>query len=349
MIVGCFFTFAGCGGGNSKPSQQEIVEQSSPGVVQLIGTQKEETVAGTGIVVDAEKGLVLTNAHVVSGVSALKARVLDQADIPAQIVAQAPCDDLAVVRLVNPPSGLKALPLGDSGSAEVGDPVTVLGYPETVDASGAPQKVLSTTGTISQANTSAAPDPALPKYPSLIIHGAAVNHGDSGGPLVDDQGKVIGLNTLTGAGAGSGQIQGQYYAIGIDYAQGLLSRLEAGESIANLGWSLAPVSAEEINQVFGARLGQAVNEYLTAVDDTKGLVVLGVDPGSAVSTSGHITAGDYITKINGTPITSVQDVCDQALSAAPGSTLTLTGRYLFDARKYDKLPGDAFRQNITVP
>lgn len=356
-VTGAVLALGACGGSSSKTSttptttkltEAQIIAQASPSVVQLIGTQGQNTISGTGVIINAAKSLVLTNAHVVSGVASLKARLSDQSEIPAQIVSQAPCDDLAVVRLVTPPAGLKALSLGDSSTLKAGDNVTVLGFPETLDTSGGPQKLISTSGNVSQPNTSASIDAKYIKYPSLIVHQAAINHGNSGGPLVDDQGKLVGINTLTAAGAGSGQIQGQYYSIAINRAKAVLPQLESGHSIANMGWNLTPIDQTYIAKQFGASLGQRVVNYLNQVGDTQGMIVNGVDPGSPAS-KGNITPGDYLSKINGAPVTSVQSVCDVVQSAPTGSTLHLNGRYMGDASQFNKNIGVAWVSNLKVP
>lgn len=347
VVSGLLLALTSCGGGSTKLTEQQVIQQSSSSVVQLIGTQGQNTVGGTGVIIDAKQDLVLTNAHVVSGVAALKARVLGQTEIPAQIVAQAPCDDLAIVRLRQAPAGLKAMQLGDSSTLKAGQTVTVLGFPETLDTSGAPQALIATTGNVSQPNTSASIDAGSIRYPSLIVHQAAINHGDSGGPLVDDQGKLVGVNTLTAAGAGSGQIQGQYYSIAINHAKALLAQLEAGQNIADMGWNLTPIDQNYIAKQFGASLGQQVVSFLNQNNDTRGLIVTGVDPGSAAA-KGNITPGDYISKIDNAPVTSVQSVCDVVQSAPTGSTLSLTGRYLGDAAQFNKNIGESFVQAVKV-
>src|SRR5205085_9148340 len=102
----------GCGGGGSSTlSQQDLITKVKPTVVELTGKREDQTVGGSGVVIDAKKGLVLTNEHVVAGVSALKVKVGDNAATagPARVLAQAPCDDLAVVQLTTVPAGRKQI------------------------------------------------------------------------------------------------------------------------------------------------------------------------------------------------------------------------------------------------
>src|SRR5262249_29530443 len=129
-IGGAFATaalVAGCGGGGSSTlSQQDLISKVKPTVVELSGERGQDTVGGTGVVTDPKKGLGLTKEHVIAGVSALRAKVGDNAATagPARVLAQAPCDDLAVVQLVNVPQGLNPLKLGSSGKIKSGEQVT---------------------------------------------------------------------------------------------------------------------------------------------------------------------------------------------------------------------------------
>ena len=85
-------------------------------------------------------------------------------------------------------------------------------------------------------------DAGLPEYKSTIQHQAPISPGNSGGPLVDETGRVIGINTLGNSGD-SGEVQGQYYAISADEAQGVLADLREGRSRTNIGLDLIPLSA----------------------------------------------------------------------------------------------------------
>jgi S1-C subfamily serine protease len=86
-------------------SAQQLVSRTSPAAISLSGRQGTGVFGGTGVVVDKERGLVITNAHVVSGLSALKARMSNGAEVPVRVLGQAPCDDLAVLQLTNVPAG----------------------------------------------------------------------------------------------------------------------------------------------------------------------------------------------------------------------------------------------------
>src|SRR2546423_6634898 len=121
VVAGC-----GGGGGSSTLSQQDLITKVKPTVVELSGKREDQTVGGSGVVIDSKRGLVLTNEHVIAGVSALKAKVGDNAATagPARVLSQAPCDDLAVVQLVNIPAGLQQVKIGRSAKGKSSEPVT---------------------------------------------------------------------------------------------------------------------------------------------------------------------------------------------------------------------------------
>jgi S1-C subfamily serine protease len=328
---------AGCGG-SSKPTQEQLIKQATPSVVRIQGSEG----GGTGFVVDAGRGLVLTNAHVVAGASsALKAQVGNDTSTttPVRIVASAPCDDLAVLKLVNAVPGLKALKLGAGAQVTPGEGVTVLGFPGSLQSGSGGQAgtVVPNTGTVSQVNiqvntdaSEANFDPDLPSYQSMIVHQAPVNHGDSGGPLLNEQGEVIGINTLTN----EGRTQGQYYAIGIKYASRLLADLEAGKSHSYIGWNLERMSGEAdppLKEQLAARfegsayassaaqLTELTAAYLAESPPTTGMYDIGDQAGTPAEESE--LEGKLIVAINKTPVSSLQDVCDVLGSTSPGQKL----------------------------
>lgn len=331
--------FAGCGSGKAKLSPEQVIKQATPSIVRIETSEG----GGTGFVIDAARQLVLTNAHVIAGNNAaLKAQVGNETSTttPVRIVAVSPCDDLAVVKLVNTIPHLKALPLGTNAKVTPGEQVTVMGFPGSLQSgsgSGQASTVVPNTGTVSQTNiqvntSSSEPsfDPDLPAYQSMIVHQAPVNHGDSGGPLLNAHGEVIGINTLTN----EGQAQGQYYAIAINYAERLLPDLKAGRSHAYLGWDLEQMSGERTSSLkeqltarfersaYGAaapHLAAITAAYLAASPPTTGMYDAGDQPGSPADEQS--LEGKLILTINKSHVTSVGDVCNILGSAAPGQKL----------------------------
>ena len=342
-VVAGMLILSGCGGGDDETSStttpttapkltaKEVFDAARPSTVQLYGKQGESDTGGTGVIFDAAKGLVLTNAHVVAGVSAMKARINDQTETPARILATAPCQDVAVVQLTTIPPGLKAIPFGSSAAVQNQDEVVALGYPASF-ANPAQQKLVSTSGTVQSPNVVAEPDPSLPEYPSTIQHSATINPGNSGGPLLNDRAELIGINTLANTGTDRQEVQGQYYAISIDHIKPLLPELIAGRSQADPGWDVAPFAQVPLADVFeatgyGTREEGVRADQILAQNDIDGLFVFGANPDTPADDA-NIEGGDLIERINNVPVTKVKDVCDILQSASPGQTLEVRGRYL---------------------
>ena len=313
----------------AKLTQTQLIAKLKPTLVRIEGKGG----GGTGFVVDARRGLVVTNAHVAVALKSMKAQVGDDpaTETPAQLLAASPCDDLAVVKLVNVPPSLDQAALGESGGVQNGQHVTALGYPgsfeedEAIGGKGLAQQLVNTEGSVSSANVAAAPDPGLPRFPSTIQHQAPVNPGNSGGPLVDDFGRVIGINTLRNP-----EVQGQFYAISIDRAKPVVTELLAGKSRGLVGWELSPLAAVDMGAEFAvdpdyadADLGRRVAR-LFADNGIDGMYVDKVETGSPAYRA-DLRWGDLISSIEGEPVRKMQDVCDIILAQPQGSKVRVNG------------------------
>ena len=342
MAAMLMLTLAACGGGDDgeettattvppKLTAREIFDAAAPSTVALHAKQGEDDVGGTGVIFDAAKGLILTNAHVIAGTAALKARVGDQPEVPARVLGVAPCEDVAVVQFATVPPGLKAIKMGSSASVANQDEVTALGFPASF-ADPASQKLVSTLGTVQSPDVAAEPDRSLPRYPHTIQHSATINPGNSGGPLLNDKAELIGINTLANTGTDRQEVQGQFYAISVDHIRPMLADLSAGKSQADPGWSLAPFSEVPLSEVFEAtgygtaEQGRQADQLLidAGID---GMFVFGSNPGSPAEKA-RIVGGDLVEEVQDVPVTSVKEVCDVLQSATPGQKLKVEGRYL---------------------
>jgi S1-C subfamily serine protease len=336
--VGGLLLVAGCGGGDDETTTstltpQDVIEQATPSVVKLTGRAGDEKVGGSGIVYSTDQGpRVLTNAHVVEGTTALSGELSDGQKYNARVVASAPCQDVAVVELVNAPTDLAPLTLGDSDSVGAADAMVSLGYPSTAQRHGS-AGITSTTGDVSNPDVVGNQiSPDLPEYPALIQHTATLNPGNSGGPLIDDTGEVVGVNTLSGAGGGS---ENQFYAISINQVETLLPGLEAGNDQLNLGWNIVagegPTSKSILHNLSSA--------YRNSV------LVLGVTPGSPAEKA-DVAALDGMVKINNSSVENVPQVCKILESASPGDTLRIEEAYPKNGNFFNFVP---YTANVKIP
>jgi S1-C subfamily serine protease len=227
------------------PSVASIVKDITPSTA-LVKTKKDgqDLGRGTGWVLDAEEGLIVTNYHVVNGGDEWEVSVDDEAR-EAKVIGAAPCEDLAVLE-VDERGDLKTLPLLSSQSdLEQGEDVLVVGFPGSASAE---PNLTTTRGVVSVPKTrfdEAGID--TPHYPNVVQTDAAINPGNSGGPLVNFDKKLVGVNTAvrTIDSGGTRIIQGQGYAIGVDRVREVVSDLREGQSMGWTGLGLVSSLTEE--------------------------------------------------------------------------------------------------------
>ncbi len=303
------------GGGDDEPkelSAAEIVEENTPSTMSINtkgpgfenGTKITQLGGGSGIVVDAKRGYVLTNAHVVAGATSVKALTEGGTEVNARRLGNAPCEDLAMIQLTPRPQGLKAATLGESADLVAGDEVTALGFPGAFEADITKRRLQTTPGTVSSKPASATLGGDLPTLPSVIQHNASISPGNSGGPLFNAEGEVIGINTVSAGG----NSQNQNGAIAIDRARSLLRKLEAGEDIGYVGWTLTTVTGS------------------SSLPDG---LYLGAEPeADSPADRAHMFFGDRIDELDGTAVATVPDACDILGSKAAGDQLKVAGQQL---------------------
>src|SRR4051794_14937804 len=197
-------------GGSSAPSSSEIVAAVKPSTVDVLISQTGEGViaGGTGWVLDADRGLIVSNNHGINGAD--QAQVgLDGQKRNAQVVAAAPCQEMTVLRVADN-RGLKALPRGSQANRAVGGPVVGVGFP----ARASPQDhLVATVGSVSDPKTEYDVPQAgdVPILSNVVQTDAAINPGNSGGPLVNQDKELVGMNTAGLDEAGGGPPQGHGY------------------------------------------------------------------------------------------------------------------------------------------
>lgn len=256
----------GSGGraGGSGAVTDDIVAAARPGTIYIRSTGLGQEAAGTGVLVDADEGLVLTNFHVIALGEDLQAGTPDRLD-DAEIEAAAPCEDLALLK-VDGLEGGRAIPLGQQDAVKQGDPVVALGYP--VSASGG-KSLTSTAGVVSSVNTPLRlPAPDQPRFSNLVQTDAALGAGNSGGPLVGADGKLVGVNTILFTGGAGSPSAEQGYAIGVDRVREVLADFRDGHSRAWFGAGLLtpPPGILEREHLPAGLLATAAQDGTSAAD-----------------------------------------------------------------------------------
>jgi S1-C subfamily serine protease len=272
-VAGLVVFLATRGGG--RPSPEEIVADAKKRTVLVKARIPGGTSGGTGFVLDAGHGLVVTNFHVVNGGTRFAVGV-DGNLRGATIAGAAPCDDLAVLRVTDH-SGMETFPLGSQQELKQGEQVVAVGYPASAALD---DNLTSTAGVVSRVKSSfEAPAPDAPSFANVVQTDAALNPGNSGGPLIDERKHLVGVNTATLTSIGSSPIQGQGYAIGVDRVKEVVSTLRSGHSQGWAGFGLAfrgggvvavPMAAGApvhgvVSAINGARLGGTFAGYCDAV------------------------------------------------------------------------------------
>ena len=235
---------------------------------------------GSGVVIDAARGLVLTNAHVVDAVDSVEVTLADGRQLDGSVVGADPVTDLAVVRL-GAKGELKAAPLGDSEALEVGDWAIALGSPYGLERT-------VTLGIVSSLHRDINSLGFADKRLDLIQTDAAINPGNSGGPLINASGEVIGINTLVRSGPGAGL----GFAIPINLAKRVAGQLAEGGKVIHpyLGLQLVPLTARV------ARENNRDPNALLQLPERDGALVQRVLPESPAETAG-LKRGDLVVKI----------------------------------------------------
>ena len=289
-------------GDDSPFCQEGSPFQSSPfcqdGSGQPGGGQQQKFMSlGSGVIIDAAKGYVVTNNHVVDNATTIKVQLSDGRKLDAKMVGKDPRSDIALIQIQDP-KNLTAIKMADSDALRVGDYTVAIGNPfglgETV-----------TSGIVSALGRSGL---NAQNYENFIQTDAAINRGNSGGALVNLNGELIGINTAILAPDG-GNI-GIGFAIPSNMVKSLTSQMvEFGQ-----------VRRGELG-IMGTELNSELAKAMK-VDAQRGAFVSQVMPNSSAAKAG-IKAGDVITTLNGKPISSFAALRAQVGTMPVGSKVTL--------------------------
>jgi S1-C subfamily serine protease len=285
-------------------SVADIAGRVSPAVVSIEVQLTNAGATGSGVVIDAAGGYIVTNNHVVSGAAdatdaTIRAVFNDGSGSEARIVGRDPASDIAVLKVAKP--GLAAATLGESNDLVVGDPVVAIGSP------------LGLAGTVTSGIVSALDRPVrlsgegsdTNAVISAVQTDAPINPGNSGGALVDGTGAVIGINTAIASLGGNGTTGG---SIGLGFAIPIDTVRDIAQQLISTG------------KAVHATLG--VNAR-TVTDGTRdGALVVNVEPTSPAADAG-VQEQDVVIAVDGRPVASSEELVVAVDAHNPGDSVTL--------------------------
>ena len=295
-------------GDQSVPSLAPLVKQVSPAVVSIAtrGTvrapqnplmedpffrrffgvpeqqQREVRSAGSGVIVDARNGYIITNHHVVDDATEIEVALLDNRTLKATVIGSDEGTDIAVLKLADP-GRLTEITLGNSDQVLVGDFVVAIGNPFGLQHT-------VTSGIVSALGRSGInPD----GYEDFIQTDASINPGNSGGALINLKGELIGINSAIFSNSG-GNI-GIGFAIPVNIAKSIMSQILQYGKVRRglLGVSISDFSAETA-KAYGVEAGE-------------GALVQEVNSGSAAEKAG-VKVGDVIVAVDGRKISNASEL-----------------------------------------
>jgi S1-C subfamily serine protease len=322
----------------------QIYQKAAPSVVAVIsrfnaggangfgfnpfGQQQSSQALGSGFVVSHD-GYILTNQHVVvdqqSGQAASSVYVAfkqpgaaqsQEQRIKATVVGTDATSDVALLKIDPKGLNLEPLTLGDSGKAQIGEPVVAIGNPENFDFS-------LTSGIVSGLNRTL-DSPNGRQIPNGIQTDAAINPGNSGGPLIDSRGEVIGINEQIATQSGGNE--GLGFAVPINAAINSMDQLKKSgrAEYAWLGVQGETITSD-LASTFNLPVKQGVLLATVVPDSPAGKAGLkGGSESVTVNGQDYTLGGDIITALDGKPLLSSEDLVSTIIGKRPGDQITVT-------------------------
>ncbi|MCP5092090.1 MAG: DegQ family serine endoprotease [Gammaproteobacteria bacterium] len=290
------------------------------GIPDMPGGRQEVASAGSGVIVDAEQGYILTNHHVVGDADTIQISLIDGKILDAEIVGSDPATDIAVIKV--DADGLTDMPIGNSDGARVGDFVIAIGNPFGLGHT-------VTSGIISALGRTGI---SRDGYEDFIQTDASINPGNSGGALVNMNGELIGINSAiisrSGGNVGIG------FAVPTEIASSIMRQiLDFGEIRRGLlGVGIQTIDAENA-------------EALESNVD-KGVLITNIVPKSAAEEAG-LEVGDIIVEVNGKNVDDAAELRNTIGLMRSGDEVAI--KYVRDSRNRSTkaLLGQAQSQQLT--
>ena len=280
-------------------SLQEIYKKCIGSVVSITASAQSGKSSGTGIVLSAD-GYLITNHHVIENAQVIAVQTSDDRQFQASIIGSDEASDLAVLKV--DATDLQPAEFGDSGKLAVGDRVVAIG-----DPLGAQLRGTMTSGIVSAINRDLEVND---RTMTLIQTDAALNNGNSGGPLINCYGQAIGINTMKLRSYYSTTAEGLGFAIPMAVAKPILEELMENGYVA--GRPAIGISYDTLPLAFRIYYNLPEGVYISAVYD-----------GSDAQAKG-VAAGDIITAVNGTRVTSIDELNRVKNQFTAGDSITLT-------------------------
>lgn len=296
----------------------KVIKNVLPSVVQIQGRRD----LGSGVVYD-DQGHIVTNAHVVGDEKTFRVTTAgSEKELTAQLVSSYPQQDLAVVKLQDPPDGLKAAKFGDSSKVEVGQIVLAMGSPLGLSSS-VTQGIVSATG---RTVTEGGDGTTGATIANMVQTSAAINPGNSGGALVNLDSEVIGVPTLAAVDpdVGDSAAQGIGFAIPASTVRNIADQIIEDGRVTDSGRAALGITGRTV-----------VNDDYQAA----GVAVVEVQEGGAADEAG-LEPGDIITRLGDTEITTITSLSEALAAEKPGDETTVTYTRDGDQKKADVTLGE---------
>jgi S1-C subfamily serine protease len=309
---------------------EAVYRRDSPGVVQITATNTSQGLSGqslgSGFVID-RAGHIITNYHVIQNAQQIQVSFSGQDEINATVVGKDPSTDTAVLKIDAHARALNPLTLGNSDAVTVGDPVYAIGNPFGFTRT-------LTTGVVSAVQREIEAPNSL-KIDHAIQTDAAINHGNSGGPLIDAAGRVIGVTSQISTGS-----SGQQGNVGIGFAIPINTVRNVAAQIISTGkaeHAFLGVGTAAITPQLARLFNLPVKEGLlvTQLDSGSGAEKAGIVAGKTpvvVQGESYLIGGDIIVSIDGTPLTTFEQLRDAIAQQKPGDKVEL-GVYHHGSKK----------------
>jgi S1-C subfamily serine protease len=291
---------------NIQTVREAVIAKVRPAVVQVNVATQNGNALGSGVIID-RRGYIVTNNHVVDGAQSINVVLYDGTRLSAQLVGTDPADDLAVLKITPPSSGLTVATLGDSSKLKVGQEVLAIGNPL-----GITQTV--TNGIISALGRNVSEGQGGATIPDAIQTDAPINPGNSGGALVDLQGNLVGIPTLTAIDPEfNTPANGVGFAIPSNRVAFIVPQIIQTGSVTHTGRAVLGVRVTSVDATLAARNNLSV--------DHGALIVNVVSNGPAASAG--LQPGDVIVQVDSKAVNDVQSLGDALVSKNPGDTVAV--------------------------